>query len=449
VVRRRLAAGILASLAGLTGCVSAASGAAPATSATTDPTSVPGPVAATVTSTSTSTTAPVPDLAGALDALWSHTPGGSCLVVSEGERVLYERNPDLPVVPASTLKLLTATAVLTRLDPNERLRTPVAATAAPDAGGVVHGDLWLVGGGDPLLSTTAYAQHFTRQPRLVTPIETLADRVVAAGVRHVTGRVMGDDGRHERVRYVPSWPTRYADDDETGPLSALSVNDGFETWAPAVPFADPAQGAAGVLNELLRQRGVVVDGDPASGAFPQGVVEVTSIDSPTIAELVQQMVRDSDNSTAEILLRELGLRVFGAGTTDNGRRAVTEALQQLGLPMAGVAIADGSGLDHGNRVTCRLLDAILTRSPVKDVVQAGLPVAAQTGTLYKRFLATPVAGHLRAKTGSVTGVAGLAGYADGAAEHRLTFAFIANAVGSRQGSELQDELGSDLVLRAP
>jgi D-alanyl-D-alanine carboxypeptidase/D-alanyl-D-alanine-endopeptidase (penicillin-binding protein 4) len=212
-----------------------------------------------------------------------------------------------------------------------------------------------------------------------------------------------------------------------------------------VPFGDPAAGAAGVLNALLEQRGVQVDNDPASGTAPSGAAEIAALDSPTIAELVDDMLLNSDNTTAELLLRELGLRVRGAGTTDAGRAVVVDTLRELGLPTAGVNVLDGSGLSHDNRVTCRLLVSILNSTPSRAIITRGLPIAAQTGTLYKRFLATPVAGHLRAKTGSVTGVAGLAGFADGADGASLTFAFEQNNVSSSDGQDRQDELGGVLV----
>ena len=96
-------------------------------------------------------------------------------------------------------------------------------------------------------------------------------------------------------------------------------------------------------------------------------------------------------------------------------------------------------------MTCRLLAAILTTSPVRLLVAQGLPVAGQSGTLYKRFLRTPVAWHLRAKTGTLRGVASLAGYADSALGHKLAFAFVENSVGAGPGDRLQDELGHDLV----
>jgi D-alanyl-D-alanine carboxypeptidase/D-alanyl-D-alanine-endopeptidase (penicillin-binding protein 4) len=453
----------LVALGALAGCAPAISSAAtglPTTSPAPAPTSATETTSAPTSSTAgghgepvvlgaASVGADASPLVRAVDATWSRTTGGSCLLVADGEHVVYERNPDLAVLPASTMKLLTATAVLTRIDPESRLHTPVLAAAPPDADGVVHGDLWLVGGGDPLLSTHDYTAHFQRQPRLASPMEALADGIAAAGVRHVTGRILGDDGRHDRQRYLPSWPRRYITDHETGPLSALSVNDGFLGWSPDVPFADPAAGAAGVLNELLRQRGLQIDGSPGSGGVPAGAVEVASLPSPTIGELVEEMLRESDNTTAELLLRELGLQVLGTGTSDAGARVVDDTLRRLGLPMTGVRVVDGSGLDPANRVTCRLLYAILTQPPTRLIVGAGLPVAAQTGTLYKRFLATPVAGHLRAKTGSIRRVAALTGYADNLAGPTLTFAYLQSGVSARQGTMRQDELGHDLVLSAP
>jgi len=411
---------------------------------------------ATTTSTTaapvTTTTAPAPAtaLVSALDVVWSATrrPDSSCLMVQAGARVVFERNPDLAVTPASAMKLVTATAVLHELDPAERLRTPVLA-AAPPVAGVVEGDLYLVGGGDPVLGTVDWAAHFDRQPRLFTSIEALADRVVAAGVREVRGRVVGDERRYDADRYVTTWPARYHDDNETGRLSALFVNDGFAVWdrddTSDVPWDDPPSDAAAVLTALLRARGVVIGGDAVAGSAIPNATELAVVESPTIGELVAAMVEDSDNGTAELLVKELGLRVAGVGTSAAGIDVVAASLARQDLPTAGVAVRDGSGLDRGNRVTCRLLTAILTRADRAGPLATGLPVAAQTGTLYKRFLATPVAGHLRAKTGSIGGVASLAGYADGVGGP-LTFAQVLNGIGSYgDAMRLQEALGGALV----
>ena len=384
-----------------------------------------------------------------LDSVWSQTrrPSTSCLMVLSGGHVLFERNPDVAVTPASTMKLLTATAIVRELGLGERLHTRVL-TAAPVTDGIVDGDIFLVGGGDPVLGTVDWAAHFERQPRLFTPIELLADRI-AAGVREIRGRIVGDDGRYDRERYVPSWPRRYLDDNETGPLSALTVNDGFATWdgpdPQDIPWDDPPRDGAAMLTTLLRARGVTVAHDAVAGSAVPNARELAAVDSPTIRELVTAMLQDSDNGTAELLVKELGLRRTGVGSSEAGTRVVMGSLARALLPLQGTVIHDGSGLDHGDRITCRLLAAILDRADRSGPIAHGLPVAAETGTLSKRFLATPVAGHLRAKTGSITGVAALAGYADGM-QGVLTFVQVLNGIGTyADARRVQDSLGAALV----
>jgi serine-type D-Ala-D-Ala carboxypeptidase/endopeptidase (penicillin-binding protein 4) len=396
----------------------------------------------------TTTTVPAPkDLRGQLDAMWARATPSSCVMVSKGGQVLYERAPDMPLIPASTLKLATASAVLRRMDAHQRLRTSVM-TAADPVDGRIAGDLWLVGGGDPVLGTAPWAAHFTRQPQLFTPMEVLADRVVAAGVREIAGRVTGDDSRYDRVRYVSTWPASYIKESEIGPLSALTANDGFRVWSGGslVPFADPAAGAAGVFTELLRARGVIVGGEAAAGDAPSGTSSLAAIDSPTVGELAAQMVRESDNGTAELMLKELGLRVAGQGSTAAGTAAVLETLGRRDLPMPGVRVMDGSGLDRASTVTCRLLVRLLEVEGPGGIIDRALPIAAQTGTLYKRFLATPVAGRLRAKTGSINGVAALAGRVVSPSGEELTFAFLQNGQPWPTAKALQEQLGHILAL---
>ena len=373
-------------------------------------------------------------------------PDAACLLVTQADQPLYEHQPDLALAPASGLKLLTGTAVLAHLDPGERLRTTVRA-AAPPAGDVVEGDLWLVGGGDPVLGTAAWAAHFIRQPALFTSLEQLADRVVAAGVAEVRGRVVGDESRYDSVRAVPSWPARYLASNQVGPLSALSVNDGFAVWeGRGQAFADPAAGAAAVLTDLLRQRGVTVAGEAASGTAPADAATIAGIDSPPMAELVGQLLRESDNGTAELLVKELGLRVAGEGSTAAGTRVVAETLAAMGLPTAGLVVVDGSGLDPGNRVTCRLLHAVLHASKDGGPLRQGLPVAGSSGTLSQRLLDDALSGQVRAKTGSIRGVASLSGFAVTRGGFDLTFSFILNGI-DRFGDAvpLQEQLGRALV----
>ncbi|QGG95311.1 D-alanyl-D-alanine carboxypeptidase/D-alanyl-D-alanine endopeptidase [Actinomarinicola tropica] len=382
-------------------------------------------------------------------------PGGGCLVVAQGGRELVLHDPDRPLVPASTQKLLVAGALLSLMEPDETFRTTAVATG-PVTDGVVEGDLVVVGGGDPLLSTDAYIARQSDPARPATRIEDLADAVVAAGITEVRGAVVGDGTRYDDVRTIPSWPQRYRDQVVAGPLSGLGVNDGLETFTdtevpvnPGRPAADPPAHTAAVMTDLLRERGVTVVGDPRSGSAPQGATEVAALESPPVRDVVAQMLVYSDNTTAELLVKEIGVRSGVGGSTAAGLAALRDLLAGQGIPVEGLALTDGSGLDLGNRATCRTLAAVLDRSPSRDVLIEGLAVAGESGTLAERMVGTPAAGNLRAKTGSLRHVAALAGVVDGPDGRRYTFAYITNVPEGEfvpeLGSALQEEIAVALA----
>jgi D-alanyl-D-alanine carboxypeptidase/D-alanyl-D-alanine-endopeptidase (penicillin-binding protein 4) len=331
------------------------------------------------------------------------------------------------MVPASTQKLLTATAALEVLDPQLRFRTTAVSGSAP-ADGVVAGDLTLVGGGDPLLATADYTGRFQRQPQLFTDLDRLAGAIVDAGVRRIDGAVVGDEGRYDTERYVAGWPQRYIDQSSAGPLSALAVNDGFATYptpddpdADLAPAAEPAVEAAAVLTRLLEARGVDVVGEPAAGAMPDGAVEVGAVESAPLLDVLRQLLQESDNNTAELLLKELG-RTAGTATTAGGSAVVTDVVADLGSPR----VIDGSGLSLDNRVTCQLLVDVLVRPGTGAEIDDLLAVAGESGTLAERFQDTALEDVLRGKTGSLTSVASLAGIVEDD-DPPLAFAFVVNA----------------------
>lgn len=370
-----------------------------------------------------------------------------CLVVRQGQRPVLQRRAEELLIPASNLKVLTAMAVLARIGPEERLVTEVRAAGSP-AAGVVDGPLWLVGGGDPLLGTADYAASFENQPQTRTALEGLADAVVAAGVRVVNGGVVGDETRYDTQRYVPSWKPGYITDFESGPASALVVNDGFVQYTPRhVAAPEPDVHAAGVLTTLLQARGVTVSGPPGEGQAPAASAVVAEVDSPPLKDVVAEMLRESDNLTAELLVKELGHRFAGAGTTIAGVGVVRETLAQAGLPVAQLASVDGSGLDRSDRASCGLLMAALDLSGPTGTVAAAFPLAARDGTLAKRFQANPAAGRLRAKTGSLDGVVGLTGYIDAPAGGvPLGFSLLVNDLPrDALGRALQEQVGAILA----
>ena len=372
----------------------------------------------------------------------------SCLVVRQGERPVLGRRAEESLIPASGLKVLTAFAVLDRLGPDERLVTEVRAGGPAGAGGGIDGPLWMVGAGDPLLGTADYAATFENQPQLRTPLEALADALVSAGVKAVNGPIVGDETRYDTQRYIPTWKPGYITDNESGPASALVVNDGFERFdRPRVAAAQPDLHAAAVLAALLQARGVAVAGGTAEGQAPAAAVTVAQVASPPMREVVGQMLRESDNLTAELLVKELGRRFAGEGSTAAGLGVVRQSLQAAGLPVAQLVTVDGSGLDRSDRASCALLMAALERSGPSGPIAAGLPVAAKDGTLAKRFLGNPAAGRLRAKTGSLDGVVGLTGYVDApGGTEPLSFSLMVNELPRDAfGRALQEQVGAVLA----
>ena len=376
--------------------------------------------AATTSTPPAATEVPAPRLVAELERLWTAVPDGCAAVEVHGQRV-FSRAVDDPVQPASLIKLFTAAAALDILGPESRLSTQVRGRI--DARGMVDGDLVLAGGGDPVLGTDAWARSELRDSQPHTSLDTLADRVVAAGVRRVRGAVLGDESRYDAERIVAAWPQRLVDDGEIGPLSALVANDGFETWGhPGVPFDDPARGTAGLFHDLLVKRGVVIDEAPRSGVGRAPPL-IVSIDSPPVGALVADMLRRSDNGTAELLVKEIGYRGAGEGSTSAGVTAVEASTEARGVVLDGVVIADGSGLSDADRVTCHSLTSLLARTA--PVLRPSLPVAGRSGTLRNRFASTPAAGRVRAKTGSLNGISAIAGYADtGSGE--VVFAVVGN-----------------------
>jgi D-alanyl-D-alanine carboxypeptidase/D-alanyl-D-alanine-endopeptidase (penicillin-binding protein 4) len=286
-------------------------------------------------------------------------------------------------------------------------------------------DLWLVGGGDPLLATPEHAARLAGRPRTrdvpTTSLDGLAEQVATQGIRVVLGAIHGDDSRYERLRTLPSW--RPGALSNVGVLGALTVNGGAGRAEPAGP--SPATRAAAELSRLLTSRGIGARPGPDEPA-PPGAIALAQVHSAPLDEIVAAMLRSSDNLAAELLLRELDRQAGGEGTSSGGIRLVAQAATRLGLPVGGLQLADGSGLSSENRNTCRLLIATLALAdrPRFDALGRGLAVAGRTGTLAHRFLGTPLEGQLAAKTGWIAGAAGMVGTVG--TTPPLDFAFLAN-----------------------
>jgi D-alanyl-D-alanine carboxypeptidase/D-alanyl-D-alanine-endopeptidase (penicillin-binding protein 4) len=312
-----------------------------------------------------------------------------------------EHNAATPVIPASNQKLLTAAAALHVLGADHTFTTDARAVGATN--GVIDGDLYLVGGGDPLLRTPDWDGTIIGYPvpADATDLDALAKAIAAAGITQINGSVLGDGSRYDDEYYHDEW-----DDDirvaEAGPLSALLVNDdrafGESDWFVA---DSPTTGAAHELTRLLRANGVTVNGEPGSGTAPAEAQSVAAITSAPLTTVIAEMLSTSDNNTAELLVKEMGLVAGGGGTTAAGTAVMTTALAELGIDTTGLVIADGSGLSNDNRLTCGAVTDVLALHRPGDELAAGLPVAGESGTLAEAFIDTPMAGRLLGKTGSL------------------------------------------------
>ena len=391
------------------------------------------------------------DLERAVDDLLASSGARTCVAVYEGERPVLLRRADQALVPASTQKVLVATAALAVLGPDFRFETRVLADAPPRDGAV--GTLWLVGSGDPTLATPEYVTWLADRPRFAqhqaTALIALADGLKAAGVTTVTGGIVGDDSRYDHVRLVPSWKANYVIDNEAGPLGALMVNGGFPVFdpPPGKRADDPAAHAASELSRLLQASGISVGSPASSGRLPlrtgapDGLTTLATVRSVPLSDVVAGMLRESDNTAAELLVKELGVAKRRDGSTTAGTQAVLGALAEAKLPTAGLRLGDGSGLEVTNQASCALLAAALRMPDATAAPRLSplLAVAGRSGTLSLRLAGTPLEGKLRAKTGSINGVTGLAGYLDG--RRGLSFAFVANGKFSDSaGRVLQDRL---------
>jgi D-alanyl-D-alanine carboxypeptidase/D-alanyl-D-alanine-endopeptidase (penicillin-binding protein 4) len=326
--------------------------------------------------------------------------------LASGE-VVFARNPARSLAPASTAKLPLAYVLLTTLGPSFRMQTEVLGRGE-QRGAVWDGDLVLVGRGDPTLSSADLAR--------------LAATVRATGIRRVTGAVVGDESWFDARRMAPGWRASFLFT-QSPPLSALVVDRGRYRGGLS---ADPALAAAAAFREALRRAGVTAAGPARTGSLGPYGLPLAAVRSPPLGAIVQFMGRESDNFTAEVLLKELGAVVAGRGTTLAGARAVARGLAAAGVPLEGVRIVDGSGLSRQNRLTAAalvgLLEAAWSDPSVRRPFFAALPVAGVSGTLSDRMRRLPARGNVAAKTGTTREASGLAGYVRG----RYAFAVLQN-----------------------
>ncbi len=347
---------------------------------------------------------------------------GLAVVGADGTTVL-ERDAGAAFVPASTTKVLVTYAALQTMDPQTRFSTRT----------VLVGDrVVLVGGGDPYLEEDDLEQ---------LAAET-ATALVARGIEDAT---LGyDTSLFEGPTASPAWEDFYVPEQIVTPVSPLWVERGIEEDGRRATA--PGRAAAQRFATLLRDAGAPVRGDPRQVEAPELATGLGEVESATLADVVDRILLVSDNEAAEVLLRHVALATGREGSFAGGTAAVQATLEEAGVPTAGLVLTDGSGLSRANRITpvtlARTLQGADARASTSRLL-VDLPVAGLTGTLARRYADSDDEagrGLVRAKTGTLTGVHSLAGYAVDRRGVPLYFAVMTDATDETTGLRTQEAL---------
>jgi D-alanyl-D-alanine carboxypeptidase/D-alanyl-D-alanine-endopeptidase (penicillin-binding protein 4) len=360
--------------------------------------------------------------------------------------VLYSRQAASGFEPASSAKLLTATAALSVLGPSARFTTRVVSGGA-------RGSVVLVGGGDPTLAAGQPPKSDYPQPATLESLAASTARWLRAhGERRV--RLGYDTSLFTGPQLAPGWSASYISTGNVTPITSLEVDQGRLTPAGTPQDADdpenfrprsytPAADAATAFAGFLRRDGIRVTGGPHTRRAPRGAAVIAAVHSPVLSAIVGWMLRESNNVIAEDLARQVALRAGRPASFSGAAAAVMAVLGKLGAGR-GVHLVDGSGLSPQDRVSPQALAAVVrlaawTGPAALRAVIAGLPVAGFSGTLapgqsvFGSF--GPAAlGMVRAKTGNLSQVASLAGITDDGSGHLLAFAFMTDRI--QRASEL-------------
>ncbi len=368
---------------------------------------------------------------------WLHQGGGSAsgllVVDAETEQVLCASAPGRSRPLASNMKLFTTAAALSKLGPEYRISTKVFRDGPVDAKGVLHGSLYLQGGGDPALGTPAFYNAYFGG--LGTNVFALAPQIKAAGIKSITGRLYADDTIFDRRRGVAD--SGYATSPYIGPLSGLAFNSGFAGATSTSGFSsDPAKLA---VTKLARSLGGVVPPQTALRPTPPNAERVALVRSPTLDRLVNLTDVYSNNYFAEMLIKLLGAHFGGAGTTAAGAGVIEAFAATHG---SAVSAVDGSGLTRSNRSSPReVIDLLLgmQEDPAGEEFIQDLALTGQEGTVASRTEGTAAYGRCRTKTGTISGVSNLSGYCFNRSGRVMAFSILMAGVGNLSLAHLNQD----------
>lgn len=334
------------------------------------------------------------------------TASGLMVIDGENGQIVCQRAASAQRPLASNMKIFTTATALGRFGPQARVATKLVSDGSLDENGVLHGSLYLQGGGDPALGTPAFYGRFLGG--LGTNLFALKRQLREEGVQAVTGRLYGDDTIFDRLRGVAD--SGYGTSSYIGPLSGLALNSGYSSSSGSSFATDPAKVAARKLANSLRGAGIRLTPRVALRAAPAGAETLAVVRSPNFSQLADATNVPSNNFFAEMLIKLIGARFGGEGSTGAGATVVEQFAQAHG---AGIHAVDGSGLTRSNRSSpaaiVQFLQSVRSDTIGDDFIQS-LALTGSEGTVASRMDGTAAAGRCRTKTGTLTGVSNLSGY---------------------------------------
>ena len=419
---------------------------------------------------------------------------GGCVIELPSGRVVYGRNAQTPLMPASNMKLAVIAAAIDQLGKDFRFKTTLAVQGK---------DVILIGGGDPVLGDDRLAE--AKKAPVTQVFHEFADQLLAAGVREIAGDLVIDDSMFDRQFVHPNWPTDQRDTWYEAPIGALNFNSNCVTVevtrandkvAAAIdpantalaidnkatlgakqtlvarragdsdtisltgavsravtlgPMAvrDPGLFTGSVFKTVLAAKGIRVNGNVvrkvirrADGSLPPDCRVIAERATP-ITDALARAGKNSLGMVAEGLIKLIGARSGAAGSWENGRAAVGAYLKKIGVPAGQFTVDEGSGLSRNNRLSAaastRILQYAFTAGNGQfETLRDSLAISGMDGTLDKRMRDKSVKGRVFAKTGYIKGVRTLAGYIHTGGDQWLAFAFFYNQANTSKMRQSQD-----------
>jgi D-alanyl-D-alanine carboxypeptidase/D-alanyl-D-alanine-endopeptidase (penicillin-binding protein 4) len=352
--------------------------------------------------------------------------GGAYVLDLSTGRSLFSWVAGTGRLPASVEKLYTTSTALLRFGPNATLTTRLLGAGSFDRHHGFHGILWLKGGGDPTFGSSSFDQSAYGTGATVGQ---LADNLIRnTGITSIHGPIVGDDTYFDADRGTPATGDQPDLVDVEGLLDALAYDRGFANFDGTVGQSRPALYATQQFVGALQARGVKLGSNSPvyTGRAPKNATQLAAVHSPRISKLIQLTNTPSDNYLAEMLLKGIGARFGGAGTTAAGAAVVRSVIaSQFGIHPQ---LNDGSGLSRSDYSSPVQIVSLLKQLAGNSDFFNSLAIGGETGTLQDSMNGTVAQGNCRGKTGTLHDVANLVGYCRARDGHTLAFAFLINSI---------------------